>query len=502
MENITKAFPGVKALDDVTLRVKRGEIHALVGENGAGKSTLMKILSGVYPANEHTGELIVNGERKEFKTIRESEAAGIVIVHQELNIFGNLSIVENVFFGNESVRYGVINKYEQQIKTEELLKKVSLEDSLDTPVNDMGTGKQQLLEIARAINKNASILVFDEPSASLTEDATDNLLEVLRRLKENGMTCIYISHKLSEVFRTADSVTILRDGKTVVTKPISELDEEKMIAYMVGRDLTEKYPRVEHTATDTVLEVSNWSVPKPYSDRMLLDNINIYARKGEIVGIAGLMGAGRTELAMSIFGVLKNSAGVLKLNDKQIVINNPDQAISAGISYVSEDRKRYGLVLGQNIKQNISLPSLRRISAKGVIDANREIIQAEQGVKDFNIITPSIEQLTRNLSGGNQQKVILSKWLLTNPKVLILDEPTRGIDVGAKYEIYQIMNKLVDQGVCIIVISSELPEVLGICDRIYVISAGKITGEYDYREATQEKLLVSMALGSRPVGKA
>ena len=497
MENITKVFPGVVALDDVTMHVKRGEIHALVGENGAGKSTLMKILSGVYPVGEYEGTLSIDGKPQQCKTISESEAAGIVIVHQELNIFRNLSITENIFFANEIVRLGVINKNAQQKKTEELLKKVYMDVSIDTPVTNMGTGQQQLLEIARALNKDAKVLVLDEPTSSLTEKDTENLLNILIELKTEGITCIYISHKLSEVFKIADSVTILRDGKKIVTRPVEELDEDSVVSYMVGRDLTEKYPRVKRVAMDTVLEIEDWSVPNLETERMLLDKISIHARKGEIVGISGLMGAGRTELAMSIFGVLKNSSGTLRLNGKEVSIKSPEQAITAGISYVSEDRKRFGLILGAAIKNNISLPSLQMITKNWVVNANQEIIQAEQGVKDFDIVSSSIEQLVRNLSGGNQQKVILAKWLLTKPKVLILDEPTRGIDVGAKYEIYKIMNRLVDQGVCIIVISSEMPEILGICDRIYVMSAGRITGEFDYREATQEKLLDSMDVKSK-----
>lgn len=491
MVNITKEFPGVKALDNVSFRVKKGEIHALCGENGAGKSTLMKVLSGVYPAGTYSGSILINGEEKRFNNIKESEKAGIAIIYQELALVKQMNVCENIYLGNEIANKGIINWDEAFARTKEVLREVRMNINPATKVANLGIGQQQLVEIAKAVSKKADILILDEPTAALTETETENLLQILRELKAKGVTCIYISHKLSEVLKIADTITVLRDGKTICTEPAENMTEDKIISYMVGRELTERFPKKEHTASDIVLEVKNWTVYDPeIPGKVVIDNVSFCARKGEILGIAGLMGAGRTELAMSLFGYYgRNISGEIILNGKPLNIKTPYDAIKAGISYLSEDRKRYGLNLKMDVKDNISLASLDKISKMSVINNNEEIKQSTRFVSELRIKTPSIEQKVRNLSGGNQQKVVLGKWLMTDPKVLILDEPTRGIDVGAKYEIYNIMNRLVDNGVCVIMISSELPEILGMCDRILVMHEGRISGELSCEEATQEKVL-------------
>ncbi|MFV0527451.1 MAG: xylose ABC transporter ATP-binding protein [Lachnospiraceae bacterium] len=491
MEHITKEFPGVKALDDVTFQVERGNIHALCGENGAGKSTLMKVLSGVYKAGTFTGDLIYDEEKQKFLTIKDSEKVGISIIHQELGLAKNLSVIDNIFLGNEIKRNGVINKNEQYRRCNTLLKKVGLDISPDIMVKKLGTGIQQLIEIAKALNKNTRLLILDEPTSSLTEADANNLLDLICELRNDGVTCIYISHKLNEIFRIANTVTILRDGKTIVTKKITELSEDALIAYMVGRELTERFPHVAHEPGEIMLETKEWTVHNPdNADKLLLDNINIHARRGEILGIAGLMGAGRTELAMSFLGALKAKAkGEILIHGQEFKVKDPKSAIQAGIGYVSEDRKGFGLVLSADLKSNMSLASMDRITNHGILDKNKEIANAQKYISELRIKTPSMLQKAKNLSGGNQQKVVLAKWLLTHPDILILDEPTRGIDVGSKYEIYQLMNQLVTQGVCIIMISSELPEILGMSDRIYVMYEGKIRGELNRNEATQERIL-------------
>lgn len=491
MNNITKEFPGVKALDNVTFKVKKGEIHALCGENGAGKSTLMKVLSGVYPSGTYTGDILLNGQKQHYSNIKDSEHAGIAIIYQELALVKQMSICENIFLGNEKVRKGFINWDESYVETQKVLKEVRLNLNPLIKVSNLGIGQQQLVEIAKAIAKNAEVLILDEPSAALTESETENLLQILNELRSKGVTCIYISHKLNEVFAIADTITILRDGKTICTENKCDITENAVISKMVGRELTQRFPRKEHTPGEVVLEVSNWNVYNPLlPDQKLIDNVNFTVRKGEILGLAGLMGAGRTELFMSIFGSFGlNVSGEIKLNNKKISIKNPKQAIKHGISYVSEDRKRYGLVLGMDIKNNVTLSSLEAMSKLSLINGNEAIKQTNQYVEDLRVKTPSIEQKCGNLSGGNQQKVVLAKWLLTKPKVLILDEPTRGIDVGAKFEIYNIMNRLVDEGVCIIMISSELPEVLGMSDRILVMHEGKLTKDFCWQDATQENIL-------------
>ncbi|GAA0178674.1 xylose ABC transporter ATP-binding protein [Clostridium sediminicola] len=494
MKNITKEFPGVKALDNVNFKVKKGEIHALVGENGAGKSTLMKILSGVHPTSSCSGEIIVKGKKQKFDGIKDSEKVGIAIIYQELALIKQMNIAENIYLGNEFVERGSINWDKTFMQTQKVLKEVKLNDSPDTKIVQLGIGKQQLIEIAKAISKEADILILDEPTAALNETDSENLLQIIKELREKGVTCIYISHKLNEVIEIADSVTVLRDGNTICTRDMhgdEKLSEDDIISLMVGRKLTQRFPRKEHTPKDVVLEVKDWNVYNPeLPDKKILDNISFKARKGEILGISGLMGAGRTELIMSIIGAYGvNISGEIKIDGKKVKIKNPKEAIKNKICYLSEDRKGKGLVLTTDIKKNISMASLEKITNISGINENEEIKIANKYVEQIRIKTPSIEQKVKNLSGGNQQKVALAKWLMAEPKVLILDEPTRGIDVGAKFEIYNIMNDLVDQGVCIIMISSELPEIMGMSDRILVMHEGKITGNIEWKDATQEKVM-------------
>jgi putative multiple sugar transport system ATP-binding protein len=494
MRNITKTFPGVKALNDVNLKVKQGEIHALCGENGAGKSTLMKVLSGVYPHGTYTGDILFQGDLCEFKDIRQSEHLGIVIIHQELALIPFLSIAENIFLGNERKKNGVVDWNETTRLTKELLEKVGLKESPNTLIANIGVGKQQLVEIAKALSKKVKLLILDEPTAALNEDDSDNLLELINGLKSEGITSILISHKLNEISKVADSITILRDGATIETLDTKSdnITEDRIIKGMVGRDLVNRYPIREPNIGEVIFEVKNWNVyHHMISDLKVSDNVNINIRKGEVVGIAGLMGAGRTELAMSIFGKSygKRISGQILKNGKEIHLKNVNKAIENGLAYVTEDRKAYGLVLIDHIKGNMSLANLKRISRHGVINENEEIVHSEELRKKLNIKCSGILQKTGNLSGGNQQKVILGKWIFTEPDILILDEPTRGIDVGAKYEIYTIINRLADEGKGVLVISSELPELLGMCDRIYVMNEGKILGELNSKEASQEKIM-------------
>jgi D-xylose transport system ATP-binding protein len=497
MQGITKDFPGVRALDNVTFDVRTGEIHALVGENGAGKSTLMKILSAVYPAGTYQGKIIIDGKEQSFKTIKESEASGIAIIYQELMLIKQLSIIENVCLGNEIAKNGVVNWEESFLKTEEALKEVGLNVNPAFPVSYLGVGEQQLVAIARALSQKAKILILDEPTAALSGQEADRLLQILKDLKNKGVTCIYISHRLREVFEIADRITVLRDGTTIATREKSELDENKLISLMVGRELTNIYPRKERTPDGVLFEIKDWTVYDPSINKEI-NSVSFQLRKGEILGFAGLVGAGRTEFAMSLFRFWgRKVSGNMYLDGKEIAPKDADETISFGISLASEDRKRYGLVLDEDIKQNISLASLKKISRLSVVNKNEEIKFAEKYTADLKIKTPSIEQKAVNLSGGNQQKVVLGKWLMTHPKVLILDEPTRGIDVGAKVEIYNIINDLVEQGVGVIVISSELNEILGICDRILVMHEGKFTGELAVKEATQEKIM-HYATGTKP----
>lgn len=494
MRNITKTFPGVKALDNVNLKVKDGEIHALVGENGAGKSTLMKVLSGVYPYGTYTGDILFQGKVCEFKDIKQSEELGIVIIHQELALIPYLSIAENIFLGNEQAKNNIIDWNATITNAKEWLKKVGLNESPNTLITNIGVGKQQLVEIAKALSKKVKLLILDEPTAALNENDSENLLNLLLDLKKQGITSILISHKLNEVSKVADSITILRDGKTIETLDVKKdhITEDRIIKGMVGRDLVHRFPQREPNIGDIIFEVKNWNVYHPqHEDRKIIDNVNINIRKGEIVGIAGLMGSGRTELAMSIFGKSygKKISGHIYKNGKEIHLNNVSRAIENGIAYVTEDRKNYGLVLIDDIKRNTTMAKLDKISKRYVVNENQEILEAEAFRKKLNIKASSILQKTMNLSGGNQQKVVLSKWIFAEPDILILDEPTRGIDVGAKYEIYTIINQLAAEGKGILLISSELPEILGMCDRIYVMSEGKITGELSREEASQEKIM-------------
>ncbi|UJF32750.1 multiple monosaccharide ABC transporter ATP-binding protein [Paenibacillus hexagrammi] len=494
MRNITKTFPGVKALEDVNLKVKQGEIHALLGENGAGKSTLMKVLSGVYPHGTYTGDILFEGKIVECKDIKMSEQLGIVIIHQELALIPYLSIAENIFLGNEQARRGIINWNETIIKTRELLRKVGLSETPSTLISNIGVGKQQLVEIAKALSKKVKLLILDEPTAALNEEDSDNLLNLLLEFKRQGISSILISHKLNEISRVADSITILRDGQTIETLDAtsSEVTEDRIIKGMVGRDLTHRYPQRDPKIGAPFFEVKQWNVYHPSQEgRKVIDEVDFHVKRGEIVGIAGMMGAGRTELAMSLFGKSygKKISGRIYKEGKEITVNTINHAIDHGIAYVTEDRKHYGLVLIDDIKRNISLASLKKLSKGLVVDENQEIVEAERFRQKMNIKTPSILQKTVNLSGGNQQKVVLSKWILAGPDLLILDEPTRGIDVGAKYEIYTIINQLASEGKGILLISSELPEILGMCDRIYVMSEGRFTGEVLKEEATQEKLM-------------
>ena len=494
MKNITKTFPGVIALNNVNLKVKQGEIHALCGENGAGKSTLMKVLSGVHPYGTYTGEILFQGNLCGFKDIRQSEHLGIVIIHQELALIPFLSIAENIFLGNERKKNGIVDWNETTRLTKELLEKVGLKESPNTLIANIGVGKQQLVEIAKALSKEVKLLILDEPTAALNEDDSDNLLELIKGLKSDGITSILISHKLNEISKVADSITILRDGATIETLDTKSdnITEDRIIKGMVGRDLVNRYPIREPNIGEVIFEVKNWNVyHHMISDLKVSDNVNMNICKGEVVGIAGLMGAGRTELAMSIFGKSygKRISGQIFKNGKEIHLKNVNKAIENGLAYVTEDRKAYGLILIDHIKGNISLANLNRISKNGVINENDEIVHSEDLRKKLNIKCSGILQKTGNLSGGNQQKVILAKWIFTEPDILILDEPTRGIDVGAKYEIYTIINRLADEGKGVLVISSELPELLGMCDRIYVMNEGKILGELSSAEASQEKIM-------------
>ena len=494
MRGITKEFPGVKALDNVTFQVKRGEIKALVGENGAGKSTLMNVLSGIYPYGSYTGDIVVNGEVCRFKGIAQSEAAGIAIIHQELAMIPQLSIAENVFIGKSLSKNGIIDWNKIRAATIPLLERVGLHEDPDTPINQIGVGKQQLVEIAKALSKDCKILILDEPTASLNEKDSKNLLDLLKTLQADGITCIMISHKLNEICYIADSVTVLRDGQTVADFPSAkDITEDEIIRQMVGRELSNRYPVREGVKIGEVFfEVEDWCVHHPeFPERVVIDHANIKLRKGEVVGLAGLMGAGRTEFAMSLFGKSYGChiSGKVRKGGKEIDTSTVPKAIENGLAYLPEDRKSCGLVLGETISRNISMANLKRVSKGGVVNPNQEIAETGENTKRFGVKCSSIFQAAGNLSGGNQQKVVLAKWMFNLPDVLILDEPTRGIDVGAKYDIYCIINELAAAGKCVLVISSELPELLGVCDRIYIMNEGQIKGEKLRSEATQENIM-------------
>ncbi|MBN9031995.1 MAG: ABC transporter ATP-binding protein [Rhizobiales bacterium 63-7] len=494
MRNITKTFPGVKALDNVSFKVSEGEIHALVGENGAGKSTLMKVLSGVYPAGTYEGEIHYDGKVRAFSTISDSEELGIIIIHQELALVPLLSIAENIFLGNEIAQKGVIDWRETFARTKELLAKVGLNEAPATLITDIGVGKQQLVEIAKALSKKVRLLILDEPTASLNETDSHALLQLLMEFRRQGLTSIIISHKLNEIKLVADKITILRDGGTVETLDChtQDISEDRIIKGMVGRDMEDRYPPREPDIGPTLLEVKNWNVyHQQHRDRKFLHDVNFHVKAGEVVGIAGLMGAGRTETAMSIFGRSwgHKITGEVLMHGKPVDVSTIPRAVEAGLAYVTEDRKHLGLVLMNNIMHNTTLANLDAVANNGVIDDRREMQVATDYRKRLRIRSHSIYQETVNLSGGNQQKVVLSKWLFTNPEVLILDEPTRGIDVGAKFEIYSIINELAAEGKGVLMISSEMPELLGTCDRIYVMNEGRIVAELAKAEASQESIM-------------
>ena len=495
MRGITKEFPGVKALDNVNFAVKRGSIHALVGENGAGKSTLMNVLSGWYPYGSYSGDIVYDGEVCKFSKIKDSEEKGIVIIHQELALVPYMSIGENMFLGNEQGKKFAIDWDKTHAEATKYLKIVGLTESSKTLIKDIGVGKQQLVEIAKALAKNARLMILDEPTSSLNEEDSQALLDLLLEFKKQGMTSILISHKINEVSYVADDITILRDGKTIETlhKGTDDISEDRIIRGMVGREMEDRFPKRHDVAIGEVaLEVKHWNVHHPiYAEKKVIDDVSFYVRKGEVVGFSGLMGAGRTELAMSIFGRSYGSdiSGTVEIHGKEVHLHSPRQAIDAGLAYVTEDRKGSGLILSNPITINNTLANIKGVSRRGVINRDKEIVVAEEYRKKLNTKTPSVLQNVGNLSGGNQQKVLLAKWMYANPDILILDEPTRGIDVGAKYEIYCIINDLVAEGKSVIMISSELPEVLGMSDRIYVLNEGRIVGEFQAAEASQEKII-------------
>ena len=505
MKNITKEFPGVKALKNVNFQVEEGEIHALVGENGAGKSTLMKVLSGIHPYGSYEGDVIYDGQVCKFTQIKDSEKKGIVIIHQELALIPEMTIGENMYLGNEQGHKFAINWNKTYFEADKYLKMVGLEESSKVQVKNIGTGKQQLVEIAKALAKNARLLILDEPTSSLNEEDSRALLDLMLNFKKQGMTMIIITHKLNEVSYVADKITVLRDGATIETidnRGAERVSEARIIKGMVGRELTNRFPKREGVKIgDVEMEIKNWTVHHPqYVERKVVDDVSMYVRKGEVVGIYGLMGAGRTELAMSIFGHSygTNFSGELYLNGKPIKMGkNASDAIKQKIAYVTEDRKGNGLVLSQSVKVNTSLANLQAISNKSVIDADKEYAVAEEYRDKLLIKTPSVEQLVGNLSGGNQQKVLLAQWMFAEPDILMLDEPTRGIDVGAKYEIYCIINELAAAGKCVILISSELPEVLGMSDRIYIMNEAKIIKEMKTEDATQENIMEAILASER-----
>ena len=491
MRNITKTFPGVRALDGVSLDLQRGEIHALVGENGAGKSTLMKILGGVYPHPQYGGEIFIEGSGRQFGGVRDAEKAGIAVIYQELSLVREMSVGENIFLGREPRKLGVIRWEELYRRARELLDDLHLQIDPHTLIRSLGIGQQQLVEIAKALSHDARILVLDEPTAALTDGEVETLFGILNKLRARGVAMIYISHKLNEVFRISDRITVLRDGKTVGTNARSEWTEPQIIARMVGREVGDIFPVMNHVQGDVVFAVEKFSVEDPaVTGKKLVDNVSFSVRRGEVLGIAGLMGAGRSDLLMAIFGAHAGRvSGEVKLEGRRTHISNPADAIKQGIGFVTEDRKRFGLVLDQTILKNMTLAGLRRISGRFITSIDAESAAGERAMKDLRVKANSVFTIASTLSGGNQQKVVLAKWLLTNPRVLFLDEPTRGIDVGAKQEIYTQINKLAKSGLAIVLVSSELPEVLGMSDRVLVLHEGRVTGEFTRANATPEEVM-------------
>ncbi|MDQ3755262.1 MAG: ATP-binding cassette domain-containing protein [Acidobacteriota bacterium] len=491
MRDITKTFPGVRALDGVTFDLYGGEFHALVGENGAGKSTLMKVLSGVYPHPEYGGEIVIDGEARRFQSIRDAEAVGIAVIFQELSLVKDMTAGENMFLGREPRRFGVIRWDELYRRAQGLLDDLHLPIDPRTPVRNLGIGQQQLVEIGKALSQEARILVLDEPTAALTDAEVATLFGILNKLRERGVGMIYISHKLDEVFRMSDRITVLRDGRTVGTELTSNLNEAQVIARMVGREVGDIFPQVDHAHGDVALAVRNFTVEDPNAPgKKLADQVSFQVRRGEVLGIAGLMGAGRSELLMGIFGAhVGRTSGEVLIEGKPVKINSPAEAIRQGLGFVTEDRKRFGLVLDQTILNNMTLAGLKNISGRFVTDVDAEAAVGNRSMTDLRVKANSVFTVAGTLSGGNQQKVVLAKWLLTNPKVLFLDEPTRGIDVGAKQEIYALINRLAKSGLAIVLVSSELPEVLGLSDRILVLHEGHVTGEFTRTTATPESVM-------------
>lgn len=507
MRNITKTFPGVKALSNVSLDVRQGEIHAIVGENGAGKSTLMNILSGVYPSGTFDGEIMVHGQQCHFHSIKESEEKGIVIIHQELALVPYLTIAENMFLGNEQGHVFRIDWDKTYSRADELLALVGLEESSKTSIKDIGVGKQQLVEIAKAMAKNVKVLILDEPTASLNDTEAKKLLDLLLQFKSRGMTSILISHKLNEVSYVADRITVIRDGEVITTmdKQEERFEENKIIKAMVGRNISDRFPKRKATIGEVSLEVENWTVYHPlYEGRKVCEDINVKVHRGEVVGISGLMGAGRTEFAMSLFGKSygRNITGTMRINGKPVELNTVRAAIDNKLAYVTEDRKGNGLILSKTIMENTILANLKGVSTHQVIDPDLELQVSKEVVEKLHTKCSSVREEVNNLSGGNQQKVLLGKWIFAQPEILLLDEPTRGIDVGAKYEIYCIINQLAEEGKSVLVISSEMPEILGICDRIYVLSEGKIVGEMTQKEASQEAIMTCIVQNQKGAGQS
>jgi D-xylose transport system ATP-binding protein len=491
MREITKTFPGVRALDGVSFDLKEGEVHALVGENGAGKSTLIKILAGVYPHPEYGGEIILDGAERRFANVRDSEKAGVAVIYQELSLVKDMSVAENIFLGREPRRFGIINWEILYSRAQKLLDDLHLAINPLIPVRNLGIGQQQLVEIAKALSQDARIVVLDEPTAALTDAEVDTLFTILNKLRARGVAMIYISHKLDEVFRISDRVTVLRDGRTIGTDATQDMDESRVIAKMVGREVGQIFPESKHERGEVVFEARNVTVEDPaVPGKLLVDRVGFTARKAEVLGIAGLMGSGRSELLMAIFGAhAGRKSGEIFVDRKPVQINQPSDAIKQGIGFVTEDRKRYGLILDQTILKNMTLAGLRKLSGRFVTNDDAEAVAGERSARDLHIKANSVFTIAGTLSGGNQQKVVLAKWLLTNPRVLFLDEPTRGIDVGAKQEIYAQINRLAESGLAIVLVSSELPEILGLSDRVIVLHEGRVTGEFTRSEATPEAVM-------------
>lgn len=489
MKNITKEFPGVKALSNVNLQIRRGEIHSLCGENGAGKSTLMKVLSGVYPYKSYTGDIVINGEVQKFHKISDSEKAGVAIIYQELALVKDITVAENILLGKLINKKGIVNWNAVYMRAKKILEEMEVSIDLNEKVRNIGVGQQQLVEIAKALALDADILILDEPTAALTESEVETLLKIMKKLREKGVTCIMISHKLNEVFEVSDNITVLRDGLSIRTMSAKETNEDEVIKYMVGRELTQRYPEMKREAKETMLEVEHLNLTDP-SGHQVVKDVSFSVRAGEIVGLAGLMGAGRTETISSVFGAVKGKVtGTIKIEGKEVQIHSPLDAICQGMAFLSEDRKRYGLIQGQSISKNISISSMDQVNTHGVINLSQEYDITRSYAKELGVKANSVDVNVETLSGGNQQKVLLARCLMTKPKILFLDEPTRGIDVGAKYEIYVLMNELAKQGTAIVMVSSEMPEVIGMSDRVLVMREGKIGGELARAELTQKGIM-------------